>query len=101
MQPKEVEARTSYDPALLKTLAPGIPATLTERRKWRKDARNVCEGDLVLVVDENSPRGCWPLGRVLIALPGDDWRIRAAEVRTKTGTYIRPVVKLCLLQNAK
>ena len=41
-----------------------LPA-LTERRKWKKDARNVCEGDLVLVVDENSPRGCWPLGRVL------------------------------------
>ena len=34
-----------------------LPA-LTERRKWRKDARNVCEGDLVLVVDENSRRGC-------------------------------------------
>ena len=43
---------------------------LTERRKWRKDARNVCEGDLVLVIDENSTRGCWPLGRVLRALPG-------------------------------
>jgi len=56
---------------------------LTERRKWRKDACNVCEGDLVLVVDENSPRGCWPLERVLRALPGDDGRVRAAEVRTK------------------
>ena len=55
-----------------------IPA-LTERRKWKKDARNVCEGDLVLVVDENSPRGCWPLGRVLRALPGDDGKVRAAE----------------------
>jgi len=28
-----------------------LPA-LTERRKWRKVARNVSEGDLVLVVDE-------------------------------------------------
>ena len=34
-----------------------VPA-LTERRTWRKDDHNVCEGDLVLVVDENSPRGC-------------------------------------------
>ena len=41
-----------------------LPA-LTERRKWRNEARNVCEGDLVLVVDEKSPRGCWPLARVL------------------------------------
>ena len=75
-----------------------LPA-LTECRKWKKEARNVCEGDLVLVVDENSPRG--PLGRVLRALPGDDGRVRAAEVRIKTGTYTRPVVKLCLLESAK
>ncbi|KAL9986311.1 hypothetical protein ACROYT_G000445 [Oculina patagonica] len=77
-----------------------LPA-LTERRKWTNDARNVREGDLVLVVDENSPRGCWPLARVLRVLPGDDGRVRAAEVRTKSGTYIRPVVKLCLLEGAK
>jgi len=75
--------------------------TLTQRRKWTKDARNVSEGDFVLVVDENSPRGCWPLGRVLRALPGDDGRVRAAEVRTKTGAYTRPVVNLCLLESAK
>ena len=77
-----------------------LPA-LTERRKWTNDARNVRKGDLVLVVDENSPRGCWPLARVLRVLPGDDGRVRAAEVRTKSGTYIRPVVKLCLLEGAK
>ena len=74
---------------------------LTERQKWGKDARNVYEGYLVLVVDENSPRGCWPLGCVLRALPGDDGRVRAGDVRTKSGPYIRPVVKLCLLESAK
>ena len=76
-----------------------LPA-LTERRKWRKEARNVCERDLILVVDEDSPRGRWPLGRVLRALLGDDGRVRAADVRTKSGTYIRPIVKLCLLESA-
>ena len=45
-----------------------MPA-LMERRKWRKDACNVSEGDLVLLVDENSPRGCWPLGHVTQVLP--------------------------------
>ena len=65
------------------------------------DAHIVCEGDLVLVVNENSsPRGCWQLGRVLRALHGDDVRVRTAEVRTRTGTYIRPVVKLCLIESA-
>ena len=101
MQPKEVETCTSYDQALLETLAPEYLPALTERQKWKKEARNVCEGDLVLVVNENSPRGCWLLERALRALPGDDGRVRAAEVRTKTGTYTRPVVKLCLLESAK
>ena len=77
MQPKEVEACTSYDPTILEMLAPEYLPALTERRKWKKDARNVCDGDLVLVVDDNSSRGCWPLG----SLPGDDRRGRAAEVR--------------------
>ena len=74
---------------------------LTEHQKRRKDARNVCEGDLVLFVDTNSPSGCWPLGHVLRAFLGDDERVRAAEIRIKTGTYIRPLVKLRLLENAK
>ena len=67
----------------------------------KNDDRNVREGDLVFIVDENSPRGCWPLGHVLRVFPGDDRRVRVAEVRTKSGTYIRPVVKLCLLERAK
>ena len=55
----------------------------------------------MLVMFVFSPRGCWPLGRVLRALPGDDGRGRAAKVYTKTGTYTGPVVKLCLLETAK
>ena len=55
-----MEASANYGPALPEALAPA----LTERRKWTNDARNVREEDLVLVVDENSPRACWPLGRV-------------------------------------
>ena len=64
--------------------------SLTERRKWRRNVPNLAIGDLVLAVDENSPRGRWPLGRVTHVLPGDDGRVRATEVRTKGGTYVRP-----------
>ncbi|KAK3735539.1 hypothetical protein QZH41_016119 [Actinostola sp. cb2023] len=42
--------------------------SLTERRKWTTEARNVAKGDLVLIVDENAARGRWPLGRVVSAL---------------------------------
>ena len=48
-----------------------LPA-LTERRKWTKDVPNIAEGNLVLIVDENQPRGRWPIGRVLRPICGDD-----------------------------
>ncbi|KAK3748899.1 hypothetical protein QZH41_002890 [Actinostola sp. cb2023] len=75
--------------------------SLTERRKWTTEARNVAKGDLVLIVDENAARGRWPLGRVVRPLPGDDGRVRAAEVRTSAGTYVRPVAKLCILEEGR
>ena len=39
-------------------------ATLNTRKKWRKKKDNLKVGDVVLVVDQNAPRGQWPLGRV-------------------------------------
>ena len=64
------------------------PPVLAEYQKGTNDARNVREGDLVLVIDKNSPHGYRPLGRVLRVFPGDDGRVRAGEVRTKSGIYI-------------
>ena len=71
---------------------------LTERRKWTKDVPNVAEGNLVLIVDENQPRGRWPIGRVLRPICGDDGVCRSAEVQTASGIYTRPVAKLCILE---
>ena len=64
--------------------------SLTERQKWQRDERNFATGDMVLVVDKNVPRGRWSLGRITRVLPGDDGRVRAAEVRTKSRTYVSP-----------
>ena len=61
---------------------------LMEYQTWKNDARKAHEGGLVLIVDENSPHGCWPLGCVLRVFPGNDGRVRAAEVCTKSRTYI-------------
>ena len=72
--------------------------SLSERRKWQRDVRSLATGDLELVVDENSLCGRWPLGRITQVLPGDDGRVRAAEVRTKSGTYVRPTAKLCFFE---
>lgn len=75
--------------------------TLIERRKWLASRRNLQEGDVVLVVEPNTPRGIWPMGRVQQVHPGPDGVVRVATVRTMTGIYVRPVSKLCILLEAK
>ena len=72
--------------------------SLTVRPKWRRESRDIVEGDLVLVMTDNLPRGRWPLARVTRVVRGDDGRVRCAEIKTKAGVYVRPVTKLCLLE---
>ncbi|XP_028405257.1 uncharacterized protein LOC114527763 [Dendronephthya gigantea] len=71
---------------------------LIERSKWRTIQRNLRRGDLVLIVEDNVPRGQWRLGRVMAPIASADGLVRSAEVVTKTGTYTRPVGKLALLE---
>jgi hypothetical protein len=74
--------------------------SLTERKKWHGQQRNLTIGDLVLVVDENSPKGHWPIGRIVEVCPSaTDGNVRVAkvEVPSSKSTYLRPITKLCLL----
>ena len=71
---------------------------LTERRKWFRPQRNLKIGDIVVVIDPATPRGQWPLGRVLEIFTGTDSIVRSARVKTATSSYHRPAVKLCLLE---
>ena len=41
-----------------------VPA-LQERQKWHRPRQNAQVGDLVLVVDQDLPRGRWNLGRIV------------------------------------
>jgi Family of unknown function (DUF5641) len=72
---------------------------LTERRKWSTDRPNVKVGDLVLVIEPNTPRGQWPLGTVLEVTPNADKVVRVAKVKISTHPKpcVRPVSKLCVL----
>ena len=54
---------------------------------------------LVLLVNDNTPRGHWNLGRVLETYSGPDGLVRIVKVKTKDGVYVRPIQKLCLLEN--
>ena len=74
---------------------------LQERKKWVLKWRNLAVNDLILVVTEKLPRGHWLLGRVLKVFPGPDGLVRTAEVKTKNSTLLRPIFKLCLLEESK
>ena len=74
--------------------------SLTKRGKWKDHTRNIKVGDLVLVEeDEPIRRGKWPLARVTEVKPGSDGVVRVVHVKTKAGTYTRPVAKLRLLED--
>ena len=75
-------------------------STLQQRHKWLLNKRNLAVNDLVLVVDKTVPRSRWLLGRVMKVFPGEDSRVRTAEVKTKDSSLTRPVTKLCLLEEA-
>ena len=74
--------------------------TLIKREKWTRDTQPLAVGDVVLVAEDNLPRGRWPLARVSKLLPGRDGRVRSAELKTRSGSYVRPVVKMCRLEEA-
>ena len=69
--------------------------TLNRRSKWSSHSnRDLKTGDLVWIVEPTSPRGHYPLARVVRLNFGTDAVARSAEVRTASGNLIRPVIKL-------
>jgi len=93
-------AQALVDQFWARWMAEYVP-NLIEQRKWLAHRRNLQPNDIVLVVEPNTPRGIWPIGRVIETLPGPDGIVRVVRVRTKTGIFIRPVGKLCLLVEAE
>lgn len=71
---------------------------LTARKKWFQAVPYLKVGDLVLIVDYGTPRGCWPLGRIVTVFPGSDNVVRSAEGKTKFGLLRRPDAKLAFLE---
>lgn len=68
--------------------------TLQVRLKWATPDNPVQVGKVVLVGQDDSPPLNWPLGVITETFPGSDNIIRVAMVKTRFGTFKRPVVKL-------
>ncbi len=75
--------------------------TLQERQKWNVKHQNFAVGDIVLVLDKNSPRSSWPLGRILDTYANsDDGLVRSVKLKTNTSILTRPINKLVFLEAA-
>lgn len=75
-------------------------SALTERKTWTEKGRGLLLGDLVLVVDNRSARGTWPVRKITKVMPGKDGIVRTAVVQTQYGEYVRPAIKLFVFQEA-
>ncbi|XP_071488837.1 uncharacterized protein [Diadema antillarum] len=84
--------------------------SLQQRKKWTKPRRNLEVGDIVLVIDYETPRMQWPLAMVTLANPDDDVLVRQVHLRVGTknldkegrpvgrlSEFRRPMQKLILL----
>ena len=74
--------------------------SLQERQKWTKTRRNLAVGDIVLILDEKTPRCSWPLGRVHeVYTNRKDGLVRSVKVKTSTSLLVRPVDKVIFLES--
>lgn len=71
--------------------------SLQVRQKWLTNSDNVKPGIIVLIHQDDVPALRWPLGIIHEVYPGKDGRVRVALVKTASGTFKRPIVKLCPL----
>ncbi|XP_065177011.1 uncharacterized protein LOC135806713 [Sycon ciliatum] len=74
-----------------------VPA-LNLRQRWRNLHRNVRVGEVVLFLEPGTPRGKWPLARILQVYPGKDGNVRVVDILVRGKTYRRPINVLVPLE---
>lgn len=70
---------------------------LQTRSKWLTDTGAINRGTVVLLMKNNTAPLHWPLGIIQETYPGCDRKTRVVLVKTKSGTFMRPVIRLCPL----
>lgn len=74
--------------------------TLINRTKWNKNEPNIQMGEIVVINENNVPRGMWPMGVIEKVYKGEDGVVRVADVRTAQGIFKRPARKLHRLNDS-
>ena len=72
--------------------------TLRPQSKWHTTKDPIMEGQVVWILENNSPRGLWPLGLVTEVYPGSDNIVRKCKLKTKTGETVKSAHQLCPLE---
>lgn len=70
---------------------------ISRRSKWFSKQKPIKIGDIVVIVDPDLPRNCWPKGIVISTIVARDGQVRRAVVKTKYSVLERPVAKLAVL----
>ena len=65
-------------------------SSLNSRPKWRSTNKDLKVDQVVLVIQPDSPRGRWPLGRVTEVYPGQNGHTHVAKVVCGAKTVVRP-----------
>ena len=75
--------------------------SLQPRQKWMSKRRNLQVDDIVVVMDDNSPRNSWRIARVEEVYPDDDGLVRKVRIKIadrnldRNGRPVGPPVSLC------
>ena len=73
---------------------------LSSRPKWNQEEPPVKVRDIVLVSEDKTPRGKWPLARIIEIYPGNDNLICTILLQTVKGQLKRPIQLCCKLELA-
>ena len=72
---------------------------LQERQKWNQPRKNVEVGNVVLLLQENTPRSLWPLACVIeVHRNRNDGHVRSVKLKTATSVLERPICKIVVLE---
>jgi hypothetical protein len=70
---------------------------LQQRQKWMRTSHSPQVGDIVLLKEDNLSPLLWPTAVITDTHPGRDHRVRVVTVKTCSGTFKRPISKMCPL----
>lgn len=70
---------------------------MMNRTKWREEQRNLKQGQLVLIKNENLAPTYWAMGRIIEVRPAEDNKVRSVKIKMQNGILERSIRKLCVL----